>query len=235
MLEFLFDFWEKFRKDRMELSLEDLVNGLIVTKQKDVFEEGPKEYVVLPVEFKKDRAVGIFSYKPNFFMRTRRIEIPIGLTFRESGKKDKFLSINKNGYFENLGKQKNTIYLSLTQSNSKIKLSKDLDIGGKTIEHEQVFNVLYLDYPSAPQLPFALYFLNNSREACCPYIEEDGELDRYVILQSLVTEEIANKYVKLKRNPLFKKVTITSEKGIKGKLTEEDFKKLNDFANGKDV
>lgn len=234
MLEFLFDFLEKFRKDKVELSLEELVKGLIVTKQKDVFEEGPKEYIVLPVEFRKGRTVGIFSYKPNFFMKTRKIEIPIGLTFRESGKKDKFLEIEKNGYLKNSGRQKSIIYLSLTQSNSKIKLIKDLDIGGKTIEQEYLFNVLYLDYPSAPQLPFALYFLNSSREACCPYIEEDGELNRYVILQSLVTEEIEKEYIKLKRKPLFKKVTITSEKGIKGKLTEEDFKKLNDWANGKE-
>ncbi len=234
MFDFVFDFLKKFRSDDVELSLEDLVKGTIVTKQKDPFEGGYKEYSVLPIEFKKGQAIAVFSYKPYFFSREKRIEIPVGLKIRESGKKEYFLEIDKKGYFNNIGKQDNTTYLSLKQSGLKAKLIKDFEVEGKLIEQEDVFDVVYLDYSSAYQVPFALYILNNTKEACCPYIEEDGELDRYIILNYPIVQEIDEKYQKLKRKTRIKKVRITPERGIKGKLTEEDIKKLNEWANKND-
>lgn len=236
MLDFLFDFFKKRKKEfyerTIDLTLEELVDGMVLTKTKLDFNGSEKEILVLPVEFRKDKAIGIFSYKKG------RIEIPIGFEFKKKFEDDyEPITITENTNVNNLGRCEGTIYLRLIPANLETKIFSHQD----NINYD--VQLIYLDHPFAPLNPLSIYFVDLNRDLEGLHLDEDNEIDFFTYWGEIkLKEELEQKYILLKHKPLYKNVNIlpseynesTKKHNFKQKLTEEDIQKLNDWANRND-
>lgn len=230
----------------IEITLEDLIKGIPFTKSKRFFKEVKKRYSFLPIEFRNDVAIGIFSYED------KRIEIPVGLEFKKELMPDyESLTITENNGLINLGRNSDFLYLRLMKANLDIEMI----CGEEKTKTDR--RITYLDYYFVRMNPFAFYFSNSQKKIKGVYLGNDGDLLFYHDNSKDISEEAEEKYRELKQKELIKKIKIiipesaTTEVDFKyveretntdkpeqpkltkeDKLTEEDIKKLNDLANG---
>ncbi|PIN80424.1 hypothetical protein COV11_04055 [Candidatus Woesearchaeota archaeon CG10_big_fil_rev_8_21_14_0_10_30_7] len=197
-----------------EVFIEKLLNeGLYESTGKINTDQGKIPLSILPVEFRKNTAFGIFQYED------RRLEIPIGIAYQQKGQNDHTkITLKKTGdlFVET---RDNTLYLKLIASN--ITLANQC-------------NLCSLEGLFVKKFPFAFYLKKED-----PLIEfffianEQFNASRAAGDQEeRMLKDVEEYYQELKLKPLInaKKVEIVE----KHYNMNEEIKRLEDWVNNVD-